>query len=220
MLSYWCVRECKKVMHFASFFQTHQQNWFLLIKRRWSCILSAMFATITHPEETLKKTFTGEKFKYRRRYYSTSPRILVKQSSEWESSLTHLETFRMWVIYQQSIGELNGHQRQKPFETRGYRIYNIMAFFHKVYSITRHWHQFVDGTTESVRTLVFRSFNSVDLQLPLTSIDFMITRVRQFHVLRDSNDEAKDWESTLNIKTDGKFSAKKTVQESLQIPDA
>lgn len=48
----------------------------------------------------------------------------------------------------------------------------------------------------------------------------MITRVRQFHVLRDSNDEAKDWESTLNIKTDGKFSAKKTVQESLQIPDA
>lgn len=118
MLSYWCVRECKKVMHFASFFQTHQQNWFLLIKRRWSCILSAMFATITHPEETLKKTFTGEKFKYRRRNYSTSPRILVKQSSEWENSLTHLETFRMWVIYQQSTGELNGHQRQKPFETK------------------------------------------------------------------------------------------------------
>lgn len=46
----------------------------------------------------------------------------------------------------------------------------------------------------------------------------MITRVRQ---LRDNNDDAKGWESTLNIKTDGEFSAKKTMQEteSFQIPD-
>lgn len=69
------------------------------------------------------------------------------------------------------------------------------------------------------------SFNSVDLystganmQFTLTSPDFMITRVRQ---LRDNNDDAKGWESTLNIKTDGEFSAKKTMQEteSFQIPD-
>lgn len=46
----------------------------------------------------------------------------------------------------------------------------------------------------------------------------MITRVRQ---LRDNNDDAKGWESTLNIKTDEEFSAKKTMQEteSFQIPD-
>lgn len=66
---------------------------------------------------------------------------------------------------------------------------------HLLVSITRHRHQFVDGTTGSVGTLVFMSFNSVDLystganmQFTLTSIDFMITRVRQ---LRDNNDDAK-----------------------------
>lgn len=169
----------------------------------------------------------------RRRDYFTSLRILIKQSNSWESSLIHLDS-RQAECEWGSSNHLESWMDTKDKglwnqenARRGYRIYNIMPCFHKVYSITRHWHQFADGTAESAWTLALRSINSVDLystganmQLPLTSIDFMITRVRLFHMLRDSNDDAKVWESTLNIKTDGKFSAKKTVQESLQIPDA
>lgn len=54
----------------------------------------------------------------RRRDYFTSLGILIKQSNSWESSLIHLETDRMWVRIQQSLGELEGHRRQRPFETK------------------------------------------------------------------------------------------------------
>lgn len=54
----------------------------------------------------------------RRRDYFTSLRILIKQSNSWESSLIHLETGRMWVRIQQSLGELDGHQRQRLLKPR------------------------------------------------------------------------------------------------------
>lgn len=129
MLSTWCVRDCKKVI----LFQTHQQNWFLLIKRRWSCILSAMFTNITHSEETLKN-----KVQSRRRDYITSLRILIKQSNSWESSLIHLDS-RQAECEWGSSNHLESWMDTKDKglwnqenARRGYRIYNIMACFHKI----------------------------------------------------------------------------------------
>lgn len=71
----------------------------------------------TFRRNTKEKIYRRE-VQSRRRDYFTSLRILIKQLNSWECSLIHLETGRMWVRIQQSLGELDGHQRQRPLKPR------------------------------------------------------------------------------------------------------
>lgn len=91
----------------------------------------------TFRRNTEEKTYRRE-VQSRRRDYFTSLRILIKQSNSWESSLIHLDS-RQAECEWGSSNHLESWMDTKDKglwnqenARRGYRIYNIMACFHKV----------------------------------------------------------------------------------------
>lgn len=134
MLSTWCVRDCKKVILFSN---TPAKLIFTYKKTLAMYFVCNVRKHHTFRRNTEEKIYRRE-VQSRRRDYFTSLRILIKQSNSWESSLIHLDS-RQAECEWGSSNHLESWMDTKDKglwnqenARRGYRIYNIMACFHKV----------------------------------------------------------------------------------------